>query len=312
MERKIQYLGAMLSKLLVTRTIVLLCLLTLGVGCASTKTINDPLSTGLLLAEPEMLSTRAQLSVSHYTSSLYQLELTKQERAELLFQRGIAFDSLGLVSLARKDYAEALTLKPAFADAHNSLGVLFIQAGMHMLAYEAFDSTLEINPSYDFALLNRGVALYYGGRADLGEQDTAQYLQLAPEDPFRLLWHYIVSRGNNSQERSQNMLREARVKLSDDNWAITLVDYYLGVTSESAVVANLIKDVTSQSQLNHRLCEAYFYLGKYSALKGNYIKAENYFKLALSTNVYEYVEHKYARIELSNLRQTRLDEMQAQ
>jgi lipoprotein NlpI len=108
------------------------------------------------------------------------------------------------------------------------------------------------------------------------------------------------------------VLREGRVLLSKSDWATVLVDYYLGSVSESAVVAALVSDVSSQSQLNHRLCEAYFYLGKLNAQKGNIIKAENYFKLALSTNVFEYVEHKYARIELTKLRQARIDKIQAQ
>lgn len=281
-------------------------------GCTATNNASqDPLASTLLLAEPEQMNTRAQLSIAHYTSSLYRVELTQAERAELLFQRGLAFDSLGLISLARKDYAEAIALKPAFADAHNSLGVLYIQANMHMLAYEAFDATLDINPAYDFALLNRGIALYYGNRAQLGEQDTWQYLRLAPNEPFRLLWHYIVFSANNSPNSAITMLREGRALLPKDDWATVLVDYYLGTVSESSVVAALVKDVSSQSQLNHRLCEAYFYLGKFNAQKGNVVKAENYFKLALSTNVFEYVEHKYARIELTKLRQARIEKMQA-
>jgi lipoprotein NlpI len=281
-------------------------------GCTSTNSITDPLMSGLLLSEPEMVSTRAQLSIVHYTDSLYRVEFTDAERAEVLFQRGVAYDSLGLISLARRDYAEALSINPALAEAYNSLGVLYIQAGMHMLAYEAFDSTLEINPQYDFALLNRGIALYYGGRASLAVKDTSAYLQLDPSDPFRLLWHYIVYAKNNSEEQAMDMLSKARVALASDNWASSLVDYYLGNIDEGGVISALLNGVTSQSQLNYRLCEAYFYLGKYNVNKGNSIKAANYFKLSLGTNVYEYVEHKYARLELDKVRKARISEIQAQ
>lgn len=281
-------------------------------GCTTTNRMTDPLMSGLLLAEPEMVSTKAQLSIAHYTDSLYRVQLNEEERAEVLFQRGIAFDSMGLIALARRDYAAALALNPALADAHNSLGVLYIQAGMHMLAYEAFDSTLEINPNYDFAILNRGIALYYGGRARLAAKETSAYLEREPSDPFRLLWHYIVYQENSDEADATAMLKTARVSLSDDNWATSLVDLYIGNVNESGVIAALLNDVTSQSQLNYRLCEAYFYLGKYNALLGKSTKAENYFKLSLSTNVYEYVEHKYARIELDNVRRVRREKMQTQ
>jgi lipoprotein NlpI len=266
----------------------------------------------LFLAEPEMVSTKAQISVAHYTNSLYRVKLTEKERAEVLFQRGIAYDAMGLISLARMDYVEALKLDPALADAHNSIGVLYIQAGMYMLAYESFDSTLEINPNYDFALLNRAIALYYGGRNQLAVNDTYNYLQKDPTDPFRLLWHYIVTSENTDNVKALEMLGKARVSLSDDNWATTLVDFYLGNVSESAVIGSLLRDVNSQTQLNYRLCEAYFYLGKHSAAMGNNTKAENYFKLSLGTNVYEYVEHKYSRIELVNVRRARREAIQIQ
>ncbi|MEC7132296.1 MAG: lipoprotein NlpI, partial [Pseudomonadota bacterium] len=37
--------------------------------------------------------------------------------------------------------------------------------------------------------------------------------------------------------------------------------------------------------------------------RGNSGIASNYFKLALSTNVFDYVEHRYARLDLNRLRE---------
>jgi lipoprotein NlpI len=268
--------------------------------------------SGLLLAEPELLSVKAQLSIARYTDTLYRVQLNDNERSDVLFQRGIAYDAMGLTALARIDYVAALDLNPGLADAHNSLGVLYIQAGMHMLAYEAFDSTLEINPDYDFALLNRGIALYYGGRSKLALMDTQRFLDKDPTDPFRLLWHYIVLADATSELEAKVMLNNSHKILNQDNWASSIIKFYLGDVPESAVIAELLLNVSSQSQLNYRLCEAYFYLGKHSASLGKSIKAENYFKLALATNVYEYVEHKYARIELSKSKMMRLEKLEEQ
>ena len=290
---------------------ILSCFVLIGVlfisGCNSTQNTSSPYMSGLLLTEPEEISPRSQVAIAHYTNTLFQVKLTPNERAELLFQRGIAYDSMGLTSLARMDYSEAIKLNPQLAEAHNSIGVHYIQAGMYMLAYEAFDSTLEINPDYDFALLNRGIALYYGGRESLAAKDTALFLEKDDTDPIRVLWHFITADSDQDDKSGESlaMLSQARSKLPDDKWATVLVDYYLGEVTEADVIARLIKDVRSQTELNYRLCEAYFYLGKLQAKQGNFSLAENYFKLSLSTNVYEYVEHKYARIELDNLRRLR-------
>ncbi len=280
-------------------------------GCSATHQNNSPTLNGLLLTEPEEISARSQIAIAHYTNTLFQMKMTPEERAEILFQRGIAYDSMGLTSLARMDYSEALKLNPQLAEAHNSIGVHYIQAGMYMHAYEAFDSTLEINPEYDFALLNRGIALYYGGRESLATADTSSFLEKDQSDPIRVLWHYIASNSSNDYtvDQALTMLRNARKNLPDNKWATILVDYYLNKASETDVIARLIKDVRSQTELNYRLCEAYFYLGKYQAKQGNFNLAENYFKLSLSTNVYEYVEHKYARIELDNIRRARTQDM---
>jgi lipoprotein NlpI len=279
-------------------------------GCAAKKT--QPSMSGLLLAEPEMVSAKAQISIARYTDTLYRVQLTEEERAEVLFQRGVVFDSMGLTALARRDYTSAITLNPALGSAYNSLGVIYIQAGLHMQAYEAFDAALDIAPDYDYALLNRGVAFYYGGRADLAIKDTAQYLSKDPSDPFRLLWHYLVFQENYSVEESQVMLGAAKVWLNENDWASRLVELFMGQATESEVIAAMVYKAKSQTELNYLLCEAYFYIGKYNALRGQYAKAENYYKLALATNAYEYIEHKYARIELDKVSIARSAQLQAQ
>lgn len=270
-------------------------------GCASSSVSSVPSVNSLLLAEPEPTSQRSQMVIARYTHILYEAPLNDEERAELLFQRGITYDSMGLSSLAQLDYTEALRLKPDMAEAYNSVGVHYTQQGQFIQAYEAFDATLEINPDYDFAILNRGIALYYGGRSDLATADISVFLEKDKSDPIRVLWQFIAAR-QVDEIAAFAELTENRAKLNEQQWATSIVDFYLGKINEAAVVAALISDVQSQGQLNNRLCEAYFYLGKYHAAMGNDTTAANYFKLSLSTNVHEYVEHKYARIELANIR----------
>ncbi|MFC3120181.1 lipoprotein NlpI [Agaribacter flavus] len=283
-----------------------LCLLVLSLTACQTAPVRPTLMNSLLLAEPEPTSQRSQMVIARYTHILYKAPLSDEEKAELLFQRGIAYDAIGLTSLARLDYTEALRLKPDMAAAYNSVGVHYIQQGNYLQAFEAFDSTLDINPDYDFALLNRGIALYYAGRAELASVDTAAFLQKDKSDPYRVLWRFITE-NKVDPIAAHNELSENRLQLDSDNWATSIVDFYLGKIDEKAVIASLLDNVSSQTELNNRLCEAYFYLGKYHAARGNEMVATNYFKLSLSTNVHEYVEHKYARIELGNLR-TRTEE----
>lgn len=289
-------------------SLVLLFGLLLG-GCAANNEGRQSQAqmSNLLLAEPAPMSIRSQLAIARYNQILDQAPLKEQERAELLHQRGMLYESVGLTGLAQFDFDQAIRLKPDMAEAYNSLGVHYTQQMDFIQAYEAFDATLDINPDYDFAFLNRGIALYYGGRPDLAMQDFDAFYSKDESDPYRALWTYIAQRELNEQQ-ALDELNRARGILDQDKWATNLVDLYLGKIDEQMLLNALIQGVTSQQELTDRLCEAYFYLGKYNSAKGNRGVAANYFKLALSTNVFEYIEHRYARLELSLLRDSALDD----
>ena len=255
----------------------------------------------LLLAEPAPMNQRSQLAIARYSHILVNTELEDEQRAQLLHQRGTLYDSVGLSGLAQYDFNQAIRLKPDLAEAYNSMGVHYTQQMDFIQAYEAFDATLDINPNMEFAFLNRGIALYYGGRPDLAVRDFGTFYNKNASDPYRALWSYLAS---SEIDKPQAMieLAQQRKNLDESNWATQLVDLYLETTTESELLNALISGVTSQQQLTDRLCEAYFYLGKYHSARGNKGVASNYFKLALSTNVFEYVEHRYARLELKLLR----------
>lgn len=280
------------------------CFLLLMVGCSSTesaKATNGQVLADLLLPEPLGIDDRAQVALLRYNQVIASPELSQDERAELIFQRGVLHDSLGLGALAKMDYGVALQLKPDMAEAHNSLGVHQLLAKEFMQAYESFDASLEINPNYSFATLNRAIALYYGGRPKLALGDIRQFVQDDVTDPYRVLWQFIISHQVDPVQAEADLQNQFEA-LDDAHWAVSLVEHYLAKHGEGEVLTRLLLDVENQKQLNDRLCEAYFYLGKLQQIKGNQYKAKNYFKLALGTNIQEYIEFRYARFELGLLR----------
>lgn len=285
---------------MLSRFFIVLVVVFLG-GCAQIPNTQSPQMGNLLLAEPAPVNPRAQLAIARYNYILSEATLEDTEKADLFYQRGMLYDSVGLAGLAQYDYTQALNLRPDMAEAYNSIGIHYTQQMEFVQAYEAFDSSLDINPEYDFAFLNRGIALYYGGRPDLAVTDLQTFRQRDTSDPYRALWRYIAQREIESLSALEE-LKQTRLQLSEDHWATSLVDFYLGKITENQLLGSLIDGVTSQKDLTDRLCEAYFYLGKYHSARGNRGIASNYFKLALSTNVYEYVEHRYARLELNRLR----------
>lgn len=282
--------------------LVILTLLASMVGC-TTKSSDQQLFHlgGLVFAEPQPVDIRDQILIARYSQFLLQPSLKRDEKAVILYKRGILYDSVGLADLAQYDFSQAIKLKPDLAAAHNSLGVHFIQNGEFDQAYESFDSTLEIDPEFEYALLNRGIALYYGGKAKLSIDDLESFLVNAPSDPFRVLWAYIA-RADVDPQAALIQLEQDRQNIESANWAGEIVDFYLGKSSETDVMQAVLENGLSSQEIAERLCEAYFYIGKYHSSAGNGRLALNYFKLALSTNVYQYVEHRYARLEIARVR----------
>ncbi len=271
-------------------------------GCSSLNSNSESTIGQLVIAEPMVINYKSEVALARLTEVLQRAEVTDEQRAQLFYDRGVIYDSVGLRSLARLDFNRALRLKPDMVDAYNFLGIHYTQLQEFDQAYEAFDSALELAPDHQYAYLNRGIALYYGERANLAVDDLKVFYQQKVSDPYRLLWLYIVEQAVDKQSALVN-LKQRSNNIDDNVWAKQIVRLFTGELSQQNFIQDITLGVTSNKEFSERLCEAYFYLGKLNLLQGDKRAAANFYKLALSTNVYEFVEHRYARLELDLMRQ---------
>lgn len=285
-----------------------LCLLIVAVlsGCKATteKSSIAPANalSNLVIAEPNRAGYRAQHALMRLNQIALNEQLSDEERAQVFFQRGLVYDKVGLAGLAYVDFKQAIDLNPNMPDVFNSLGVYYNAVGNFEAAYEALDATLEMDPQYAFAFFNRALTSYYHGRYQLAYDDMNTYYELDPTDPLRALWRFYIAY-QVSPQAAMAELRDAQLQIPDTQWALQIVAFYNGDISQAALLDDVLEGVGNQQQLNERLCELYFYLGKYHAIQGNKVLANNFYKLSLSTNVYEFVEHRFARVELNKLRE---------
>jgi len=283
----------------------LICGTLLVQGCATSTSANNR-SQGvgleqLIIAEPAPVNFKSEIAIARYSDFLNRAKLTDEQSAKILFDRGVLYDSVGLRTLARIDFTQALQLNNKLADAYNFLGIYFTQIREFSQAYEKFDSVLELEPSHEYAYLNRGIALYYGDRPELAAQDFEMFSHNHDDDPYRLLWLYLAQYQMSPESAKENLSLKASL-IDDANWAKQVVHLYLGNISQEDFISGLAQGVNSNKALTDRLCEAYFYLGKYNQMQGHSGAAMNFFKLSISTNVYEFVEHRYAKLELDLMR----------
>ncbi|MDP5292734.1 lipoprotein NlpI [Oceanimonas sp. CHS3-5] len=262
-------------------------------GCSAPKVLTPT----LVLPVPMQVSYQSELGIARLGQMLNDPGLSPEQRAELFFQRGVVFDRVGLRAMARLDFNRALREQPDFADAYNLNGVYLTQNQEFDEAYESFDSALELAPGYVYANLNRGIALYYGGRPELAARDLKVFLDEEPDDPYRLLWWYLALERATPDTALEHMAGH-RAQYGSEEWAWDIVDVYLGTLTPAELLNRISERSQDNQELAEMLCEAYFYLAKLAQHQNEPEQAEVYLKLALATNIYDFVEHRYALLEL--------------
>ncbi|WP_076542870.1 lipoprotein NlpI [Shewanella sp. UCD-KL21] len=267
-------------------------------GCASLSGNDNSAASGKVMVSPKVPDYKLEVTLAKLNDILVSMELTTEQRARFHYDRGVIYDSVGLRLLAKIDFHQAIKLQPNLADAYNFLGIYYTQEGEFEPAYESFDGVLELSPQYDYAYLNRGIALYYGERYELATEDMRTFLAQAPADGYRALWLYLVQVPTD-QLAAQAELLTNRQSLNDQAWSSVIIDYYLGKLTKEQVFDAAKVNLTQAQEYAERLCEAYFYLAKKAVEQQDYQLAADYYRLSLATNIYDFVEHRYARIELA-------------
>lgn len=266
-------------------------------GCATQPSS----ANNWLVPEPLAVSYRTELAIARLSEILYRAELSEEQSAQLYYDRGVMYDSVGLRTLARLDFMRALRLKPDMADAYNFVGIHHTVSGDFNSAFEAFDSALELAPEHEFAYLNRGIALYYADKTELAVGDFERFLALKPNDAYRVIWLYLAQ-SQLSADTAMKQLRQNLQLLEQSEWSTNLVRFLAGEITEKALLDSVLQELSSPQILAERLCEVYFYLAKWHESRQRPEQALSYYKQVLATNVFEFVEHRYARLEMARLR----------
>lgn len=276
-------------------------------GCTNLSTFsNRQAMQQLMITEPLPVNYKHEVAIASLSQAILRADVSNAQRAEFYYQRGTYYDKVGLRTLAFFDFKHALTLKPDLVEAYNFIGIHFTQLQQFTQAFDAFDSALDLDPEHEYAYLNRGIALYFADRPSLAKEDLLAFLNKQPKDPYRVIWLYFAEQAMNDPQAMQN-LSMRRAALPNNVWGIHIVDLFLGYLPEEKLLALVSNNVNDHKELIEKLCEAYFYLGKLNEINGNKPVAENYFKLALATKVYEFVEHRYAKLALDLINETQVE-----
>ena len=264
-----------------------------------------PANEILLSLPSERLNEQDQAIILRLSMMLDTQAKTKKDRSEIFYELGIVYDRLGLEATARSMFMNALVENPSFAAPYNFVGIYFAKDGRFQDACDAFDSALELNPKETYIYFNRALVLHYANRDILALDDLRTFLQSDPNDPYRLLWMYIVEHKVLGKSQAQKLLRgrlsQIPKKTVEENWGFNLVKLYLNELDETVFWEQVKGYREDLEAYTDHLCEAYFYLAKLHLLQGLDKLAYDEFHLASATRRFGFLEYRYALIEINAL-----------
>lgn len=267
-------------------------------GCASTENSSSWIYPPM--AVPLQASIQQEIQLSRLDQLLLRSDIDDITRSKMFYERGLINDSLGLRDLARVDFTQSLNLKPDQSNVFNILGVYYTQNTDFDGAYEALDSALELDPTNQFAERNLAIALYYGQRYDQAYEIALKHYNDAPMDPYRAVWLYWIGLEIDPIKATEQFRAQYLQRVGEDfGWELAGV--ILKETPDDVFLKEIISGTRTNLALAEKLTEGYFYLAKRYQYEGDYSDAIALYKLAMAGNVYEFVEHRYAFVELGNI-----------
>ncbi|OBX11838.1 lipoprotein NlpI [Gallibacterium genomosp. 3] len=275
-------------------------------GCSSSPLNVLGTDSQLIFSDTKPQEHLDQEVVIAKLSQVLQLEkMTREDRAAFYFERGVLYDSLGLWTLSRFDFSQAIQLKPKMADAYNYLGIYALIEGDYDAAIDYFNAVLTLDPHYSYAFFNRGLSFYYSNRYTEAEDDFLTFYQEETDNPYRVLWLYFNEIKQNPNQ-ALALLKQRSSKLSNQYWGTNIVQYYLDEISLTELRERMKQYANkSSSQYAEVLTETYFYLAKQQLMLHNKQDAITLFKLAMVNQVYSFVEYRFALLELLRLSETK-------
>jgi len=257
------------------------------------------------LATPIKVSYQDEVKLLRINQLINDQEnVDNKQRAILFYERGLIYDRIGMSANSRYDFTQAINLDPTFAEPYNFLGVYQLMGGDFDEAFDSFDSAIELS-ELQYGYLHRAVGLTLVERYDGAQSDIERFYSLDKSDAYRILWRYIVNVQIDPKlavEQLQNVEHpdkpEPKMQLA---WRI--IDVMNGDITEEEFFDNITAGVKNNDELAQRLCESYYYLAHWHINNNNLNKGIYYLKLSLASNVKDFIEYKYALIDLSMIQQ---------
>lgn len=201
------------------------------------------------------------------------------------------------------DATEAIRLRPDEAGAYLLRGQMEGMRGNLAVALADLDQSIALDPQNPASFMARGLVRdlsgdFSGALEDHEKSMTAQ----TPHTAYTGFWSALLRQRLHSAAKAQDLA--AGLDETSDEWTKTIARFLGGSCDEPALLAAA---ATGQDNVTtKRRCEAFYYAGMLRLLaKNDPIGACELFEKCVATNVTDFSEYRFAKVELARLAGTK-------
>lgn len=238
-------------------------------------------------------------TIASFTKMINSKKLDDSALAELYRERGEHYSNLGHYAKSIEDLTKAIQLNPNYVTAYINRANALAKLEQHNEAYQDFATAQKLSPKNKTIYVLRGSMSFLLGRFQDAVADFQYYLNLVPDDMYRMLWLHLSQAYMDSSKATDLSIYAGRVNL--DVWPGALIKLYLGQVSAKDFLDAFSKNIGSMKP--EFLCEGFYYLGQYMLLVGDRKLAADSFRQAVKTNAKTTVEYEFALAYLARLSQ---------
>jgi lipoprotein NlpI len=217
------------------------------------------------------------------------------KQSEFYQSRGTCYLRNGDTDRAIAEYSQAISIDPKSALAYHDRGDAYRIKNDTDRAIAEFTLAISIDPKYARAYSDRGRANLYAGSGDKALADFSQANALDPKNAYTALWLDIVGQRNNLPSR----LPQTSSQVDMAAWPAPIVRLFMGQITVGAVLA--AADDPDATKKKGQVCEANFFTGELSLLKGAKEEATRLFRIAGSECPHDFSEWSAANAEIKAL-----------
>jgi len=178
--------------------------------------------------------------------------------ASAYVQRGFAYEIRGDYDRAIQDHGQAITLDPKNVDAYRNRGNTYVLKGDYDRALHDYDQAIVLDPANGRTYRQRGLASFDQGEFKAGATALMRANELEV-DASNMILRYLARERVGEDGAAELEANAARLKSND--WPRPVIELYLGKISP--------EEFLSAAGKPEERCEAQFYVGEWSLLRGD-------------------------------------------